>query len=209
MIDSALMYSEKALAIGKKVGEPKFLQQCYDQIAHLYKGRDNNKSAEYFELATGLRDSLFSVQKKKEIANLTYNEEERQRELTAASLKTKEVRKQNLQYSAMALGLVVFVLLFLLLSHSVIVNQQFIKFLGILALLIVFEFINLFIHPYLEKITNHSPLLILAIMVGVAALLIPVHHRMEKWVTQRLVEKNKKIRLAAAKKTIAKLESDE
>ena len=46
----------------------------------------------------------------------------------------------------------------------------------------------------------------LLIMVCIASLLVPAHHRLEKWVTQALVEKNKKIRLAAAKKTIARLE---
>jgi hypothetical protein len=78
--------------------------------------------------------------------------------------------------------------------------------LGILSLLIVFEFINLLVHPYLIKVTNHSTLLMLGIMVCIAALLIPFHHRLEKWIIQRMVEKNKKIRLASAKKTIAKLE---
>jgi hypothetical protein len=45
-------------------------------------------------------------------------------------------------------------------------------------------------------------------MVCIAALLVPLHHRTEKWILHRLVEKNKKIRLEAAKKTIAKLEGD-
>jgi hypothetical protein len=49
----------------------------------------------------------------------------------------------------------------------------------------------------------------LLVMVGIAALLVPVHHRLEKWITGRLVEKNKKIRLAAAKKTIATLERED
>ena len=43
-------------------------------------------------------------------------------------------------------------------------------------------------------------------MVCIAALLVPLQHHLEKWISHRLVEKNKKIRLAAAKKTIAKLE---
>jgi hypothetical protein len=46
----------------------------------------------------------------------------------------------------------------------------------------------------------------LIIMVGIASLLVPLHHRIEKWVTGKMVEKNKRIRLAAAKKTIKKLE---
>ncbi len=50
--------------------------------------------------------------------------------------------------------------------------------------------------------------LMLAAMVGVAALLIPLHHKLEHWITHKMVEKNKKIRLAAARKTIADLEGE-
>jgi len=35
--------------------------------------------------------------------------------------------------------------------------------------------------------------------------LVPLHYRLEKWITKIMVEKNKNIRLAAAKKTIEKL----
>ena len=108
-----------------------------------------------------------------------------------------------MQFAAIALGVVIFVILFLVVSHTMVVNQNIIKFLGVLALLIVFEFINLLIHPLLGRVTHHSPLLMLIIMVGIAALLIPFHHRLEKFVIQHLVEKNKRIRLSAAKKILA------
>jgi hypothetical protein len=49
----------------------------------------------------------------------------------------------------------------------------------------------------------------LLIMVGIAALLVPLHHKVEKRMTHQLVEKNKRIRLAAAKKTIAQLDKQE
>jgi hypothetical protein len=58
----------------------------------------------------------------------------------------------------------------------------------------------------LEKKTNHSPVLMLAVLVIVASLLIPLHHRMEKWIKEKMTEKNKRIRLDNAKKTIEKLE---
>jgi len=38
-------------------------------------------------------------------------------------------------------------------------------------------------------------------------LLVPLHHRLEKWATHRLIEKSRQIRLAAAKKTIEQLEN--
>jgi hypothetical protein len=46
----------------------------------------------------------------------------------------------------------------------------------------------------------------LVAMVGLAAILIPFHHKLEHWITHKMVEKNNKIRLAAAKKTIEQLD---
>jgi hypothetical protein len=74
------------------------------------------------------------------------------------------------------------------------------------ALLVVFEFFNLLLHPFLQRITHHSPMLMLLALVCIAALLVPLHQKVEKWATSKLVEKNKQIRLAAAKKTIQQLE---
>ncbi|MES1226936.1 MAG: hypothetical protein ABUT20_66295, partial [Bacteroidota bacterium] len=68
------------------------------------------------------------------------------------------------------------------------------------------EFINLLIHPFLERVTNHSPSIMLIALVAIASLLIPLHHRMEKWIKEKMTEKNKKIRLENAKKTIEQLE---
>ena len=79
---------------------------------------------------------------------------------------------------------------------------------GILGLLIIFEFINLFIHPFLERVTHHSPVLMLLSLVFLASLLIPLHHIMEKWIKEKMTVKNKKILLKNAKKTIEELEEE-
>ncbi|MBK8140543.1 MAG: hypothetical protein IPK57_05760 [Chitinophagaceae bacterium] len=71
-----------------------------------------------------------------------------------------------------------------------------------MSLLLVFEFLTLLLHPFLERITHHSTVLMLLALVCIAALLVPLHHKLEKWATHKLMEKNKAIRLAAAKKTI-------
>jgi NADH:ubiquinone oxidoreductase subunit 3 (subunit A) len=83
-----------------------------------------------------------------------------------------------------------------------------ISFFAILGLLIVFEFINLLIHPWLASFTHDSPVLMLLALVILASLLIPLHHRLEHWIKEKMVEKNKAIRLAAAKKTIEQLGGD-
>ncbi|MDB5209371.1 MAG: Tetratricopeptide repeat-containing protein [Sediminibacterium sp.] len=119
-----------------------------------------------------------------------------------------EQRKENIQYAVIALGIISFIILFLLLSHSFITSTRAIEILGVIALLIVFEFLNLLLHPFLERITHHSPLIMLLALVSIAALLVPLHHRVEKWATHKLVEKNKAVRLAAAKRTIQQLDTE-
>jgi hypothetical protein len=107
------------------------------------------------------------------------------------------------------LGILTLLMLYLLLSRSFITNTKMIEFFGVIALLIVFEFLNLLLHPFLERVTHHSPVLMLLALVCIAALLVPLHHKVEHWATKKLVEKNKQIRLAAAKKTIQQLEEKE
>ena len=124
-------------------------------------------------------------------------------------IKTEEERQQNIQFALIAFSIITFVIIFLLLSRSFITNTKMIEFLGVIALLIVFEFLNLLLHPFLERVTHHSPILMLLALVCIAALLVPLHHKVEHWATAKLVEKNKKIRLAGAKKTIEQLESNQ
>jgi len=139
---------------------------------------------------------------------MTFENEVRQQELTQEKVKLEEQRKQNIQYALIALGIITFIILFLLLSRSFVTNTKLITFFGVVALLMVFEFLNLLLHPFLERITHHSPVLMLLALVCIAALLVPLHHKLEKWATNKLVEKNKQIRLAAAKKTIQELEKE-
>jgi len=49
----------------------------------------------------------------------------------------------------------------------------------------------------------------LLVLIAIGAMLVPLHHKLEKWMTKVMLEKNKKIRLDAAKKTIANLEGEQ
>jgi hypothetical protein len=66
----------------------------------------------------------------------------------------------------------------------------------------------LLLHSWLRAVTDHSPAIIFLAIVCVTALLVPLHHRLEHWITHKLVEKNNRIRLAAAKRTIQQLEGE-
>lgn len=206
--DSCLWHARRAFDISLKENLSGTLLSSSLLLSELYEGVNNAEALRYHKLALASQDSLFSQEKNQQVEALRYAEIQRQQEVETLKQQAADRRKNNLQYAAIAFGLVAFIIVFLLLSHTVLANPPLIKFLGILALLIVFEFINLLMGPFIDGVTNHSPFLMLIIMVFVAALLIPVHNRLEALITHKLIEKNKKIRLAAARKIIAKLEME-
>ncbi len=206
--DSVLFYAKQSLDIAKEKGFVEEFRNAARFLSLYYRKFNADSAFFYQDISRAANDSLFSQQKQKQFQSLSFDEKLRQQEMVAADSKTKEERKRNLQYAAIVVGLISFIILFFVLSRSIIVKEKFIKFFGVVGLLAVFEFINLYIHPYLDRATNHSPFIMLAILICIGALLVPLHHKMEKWITKIMIEKNKKIRLEAAKKTIATLEKD-
>jgi len=204
--DSTVYYARRGYEIAKSynfqrsiIGPSKILKDVFTSL-------NSDSALKYTIIYYSANDSVYGRKKIEQIQALNFDEELRQQRMEEEKQKAKEQRSHNLQYAAIAVALITFLILFFTLSRSIIVKTKFIEFFGVLGLLAVFEFINLFIHPYLSHATNHSPVLMLLILIGIGALLVPLHHRLEKWITKIMVEKNKKIRLAAAKKTIEQLE---
>ena len=195
--DSALYYIHLSNPYLKEV-RYNVLLDVYDLFKRYYLNTNADSALKYFQAFESLKDNtgrLSNIQQKQLLSI--------KRELDIEAISAK--RQQNIQYALIILGIIIFISLYLLLSRSFITNTKLIEFFGVIALLIVFEFLNLLLHPFLERITNHSPVLMLLALVCIAALLVPLHHKVEKWATAKLVEKNKKIRLADAKKTIEQL----
>ena len=178
------------------------MRQVFDSL------RNKDSAYYYARLEANISAQIFSQNNINKIQALAFNEQIRLIEEEAKKTEEEQRRKQNIQFALIALGIITFVILFLLLSRRHITNTKLIQFLGVVALLLVFEFLNLLLHPFLERITHHSPVLMLLALVCIAALLVPLHHKLEKWATHKLVEKNKQVRLAAAKRTIEELEKE-
>lgn len=206
--DTAIVYSKKAIAEVQGTPFATMVMKPAQLLTDLYRKTDVDSAFKYSEMYRTANDSLYNFKAIQETQLMTFEEEARQQELAVVQAQENEQRQQNIQYALIALGIVVLVLLFLILSRSFIASAKVISFLSVVALLIVFEFLNLVLHPVIGSITHHSPLLMLLGLVCIAALLVPLHHKLEKWATKRLVEKNVEIRLAKAKRTVAQLEPD-
>ncbi|MEO5649614.1 MAG: hypothetical protein ABIR03_06780 [Ginsengibacter sp.] len=207
--DSCLFYARFSMVTAQDGGFTNRILNASNFLSDYYRSMGNVDSAYfYLSVTVAAKDSLFNQEKSRQIQNLSFTEMLRQQEKAAEATAAKEEWRTNVQYAIIVIGILGFTILFLLLSRSIIVNEKWIEFLGILGLLLVFEFINLFIHPYISAVTHHSPLGILLISVVIAAVLVPVHHSAENWITHRLIKKNKRLRLAAAKRIVANLEGE-
>lgn len=206
--DSCAFYARKAIAVVNNTSFFYLSSKPAKLLADIYEKTNCDSTLKYAKVLKTANDSLTSSKTNQQILLMTFEEDLRQQEAAAEKIKEAQQRNQNIQYALLALGIISFIISFLLLSRKHITNTKLIQFLGVVALLLVFEFLNLLLHPFLERITHHSPVLMLLALVCIAALLVPLHHKLEKWATHKLVEKNKAIRLAAAKKTIEELEKN-
>ncbi len=204
--DSAIYYAKEAIAAVRNTAFEINIVRPSQLLLNIYKDIKIDSAFKYSEIYRSTKEDIFNAKMVMQTQLLTFEDELRQQKLIEERKEAEAQRKQNIQYVLLAFGIVLFIFLFLLLSRKVITNHRAIHFLSVLALLIVFEFLNLLLHPLLGRITHHSPLLMLLGLVCIAALLVPLHHKLEKWAITRLVEKNKQIRLAEAKKTIEQLE---
>ncbi len=187
--DSCLYYSRLVLTIAENDGFTKHIYNTSIFLTDFYKDNKRYDSAfAYQQLTMATKDSLFSAEKIRQIQNLSFQEKIRQQEKEEERLRAEEERKNNLQLFGITAFIITFILFFLLLVRRK-TKPHTIEFFGVVALLLIFEFTSLFIHPYIEKWTHHTPVYMLLILVGVAAILVPMHHKMEKLIKEKLAHK--------------------
>jgi tetratricopeptide (TPR) repeat protein len=207
--DAARLLANQLLALGKQINNHEMQLTGADFLEQIFSAKNVTDSAYYYSrMQAHLKEVILNQDNINKIQALAFKEQLRNLDASVSEAKMVAERKQNLQYALIGIGIVILITSFLMLSRSFITNTKMIEFLGVVILLIVFEFLNLLLHPFLERITHHSPALVLLGLVCIAAMLVPAHHKLEKWATTKLVEKNKKVRLALAKKTLEELEGD-
>ena len=203
--DSAKLYATKAINSVTNTAFYTLNVEPAKLLLNIYHDSNIDSAFKYSEIYRTATDSLFNVRALQQAQLMGVEEEARIAGLKLEEEKEEEAHKENLEYTFIALGILSFLIIFILFSRRHITNTNVIKFLSVASLLIVFEFLNLLIHPLLEKITHHSPLLMLLSLVALAAIIIPFHHKLEHLAVNKLIENNKRARLEDAKRTIEQL----
>lgn len=185
--DSAGHYANLSLSIAKKDG---FLSKELDAAEfltdHYKKVKSIDSAFSYVTYVRELNDSVNSKSKIRESQVISSNEQFRQIELEENKLKERHERVQQLQMLLIAIFIPGFFLLTLFLSR-IKVHIKLIRLLGILSLLFLFEYLTLLLHPTVANLTHHTPVYEIIIFVAMAAILIPLHHRLEHWLINKLL----------------------
>lgn len=138
----------------------------------------------YLQVANGVKDSLYAQDRARVVQELSFGERVRQQDIVIKLALEAQDRKSRIELAAIAIFIPTFFLVVLLISSQRL-KRSWVEYLGIVALLLVFEFINLLLHPYIVRVTHHNNILMLLILVTLAAVLVPMHHKLEQWITKR------------------------
>jgi tetratricopeptide (TPR) repeat protein len=185
--DSCLYYAKISYTIAQKSGLAGEAMEASRFLADFYKKKHAIDSA-YFYLSAvvSAKDSIFSQEKTKKIQSLSFNETVRQQDLMEQKKLAEESRVNNLQLLAIGVFIPIFFLVILFLGR-IKVKPRLVEFLGVLGLLLFFEFITDLAFPFISKLTNDRPLGEMLILVAIAASLEPLNYKMENWIKMHLV----------------------
>lgn len=197
--DSAVFYASFAQQVAEKAGFITWQLNAANFLTSHYRSVNKIDSAfVYLNKVYVLNDSINSKAKIRALQLMSSNENFRQQELEESKRIAKKERKQQLQLLFIGMFIPGFFLLTLLLSR-IQIHTRVIKFLGILSLLILFEYLTLFLHPTVAAFTNHTPIYEMLIFVAIASVLLPAHHRFENWLIEKLTQRKGSIKVKKVK----------
>jgi tetratricopeptide (TPR) repeat protein len=178
--DNAIVYWTKAKTLVEQVGDLSELQRTANQLDSLYQFKSDYKTAYHYHSLKGLyKDSLQKLSKEKDLMALEIDNENRRKEREAQKLEETTRRRHNIQYLGITIAIAaIFILLVMAGVFSV--SKTTIKILGFFAFIFLFEFIILIADNKIHHATHGEPWKVLAIKIGLIAILLPLHHRLEE-----------------------------
>ena len=189
MLKNAVLYLDSAVATDKEIGYLDNLQLSYKYLSEAQEIlQDHSAAFESYKGYITIKDSVYSLEKQAEIFNLEKQAEIETEKRQAERIEAEHERKEYIEIGGISLFIIVMILATLLIRHKRI-NPKVIDILGTFSVLIVFEFIELLLHGKIEALTHHNLTLTLLCLLGLAAIIIPVHHRIDHWMKDKIGSK--------------------
>lgn len=187
----AIGYYQQSIELGDKSGVLEVVMNAARQLDTLYMSAGDYRNASLYNgMYYRYKDSIETLNKEKELAQVEATAEELRQERLRAEQEEMKRRKNNIQYLAITMGIVVmFVALVILGMFKV--SAGLIRAIGFFVFLMLFEFIFLVFKKNIYSITHGEPWKDLLFMIGLAAGLVPLHHWLEHRVLHYLTSHNR------------------
>ena len=194
-LDSCFYYAKHSIMISESNGLLSRSMSASNIMVNYYRNIDVDSAFKYQTNEINIKDSLFSQRKVWLIQSLTLNEAFRQQQVEFKKRQSEDEASTLIQFFTILLILILLVIFFVPLSLNVNVRVRTIKRLGIIGLLLSFEYVNLLVHSFLGNITHHIPVLMLIGLTVIAIILVPMHNKVESLLVSKYLPyiQNKRI----------------
>ncbi|HEX5655300.1 MAG TPA: hypothetical protein VFX58_19640 [Chitinophagaceae bacterium] len=191
----AIEYYLKVKDMGERMGQLEHVEAAAKQLDTLYgKTGDYLQANLYSGIYHQYKDSIQKLNKEKELTQVEAADEQQRQLRLAKEKEERDRRRNNIQYLGITIGIAALFIALVLLGMFK-VSATTIKMIGFFAFLMFFEFIFLLFKKNIYALTRGEPWKDLLFMIGLAALLLPLHHWLEEKVIHYLTSHN---RLTAA-----------
>ena len=181
----------KVKVIADRTGQLEQAQAAAKHLDSLYERSGNFQQANFYNsVYYKYKDSIETLNKEKELTQIEAADEQYRQAKQEEERTERLRRKNNIQYMSITIGIAaIFIMLVVLGMFKVSANT--IRFIGFFAFLLFFEFIFLIFKKNIYSITHGEPWKDLSFMIGLAALLVPLHHWLEHKVIKYLTSHNR------------------
>jgi len=181
--DKSIEYFQKVKEMGERNGQLENTQAALKHLDSIYVRKGDFKLAnEYNVLYYQYKDSIDKLKKENELTQIAaFDEQQRHERLLQEEQEAKE-KRNRIQYMGIIIGITVLFVALVMMGWFK-VSATTIKAIGFFSFLIFFEFIFLVFKKNIYGLTHGEPLYDLAFMIGLAAILVPLHH----WLEHRVI----------------------
>lgn len=189
--DKSLHHFTIANQLADKMGSLPQKSYVANMLDSIYQQKGDYKQALFYNTQYHtLKDSVEKLGKEKDIMQTEAADEKQRQDRITKLAEEKKRQRNNIQYLGITIGIVAFFILLVVMGMFK-VSATTIKMISFFAFIMFFEFIFLIFKKNIYSLTKGEPLMDLLFMIGLAALLLPLHHWLEHKVIHYLTSHNR------------------
>jgi tetratricopeptide (TPR) repeat protein len=190
--EQAINYLKKSIAINDSSKNTAANKDFYQALDSCYQKTGDYKTSVFYNgLYQKARVEEEEKSKAKDVLAVEIDTENKRKERLEAEAAEATAARHNWQYMGIVLGIIS---LFVLLATFGLFNVslRWVRFLGFISFIFLFEFIILLADTWIHHATHGEPWKVLAIKVVLIAILLPLHHYLEHSVIKYITERKHK-----------------